>query len=284
MMREPLLHFLLLGALLFVAYGLAHRGPEASPQRIVVSQGQIEHMMTSFGRTWQRPPTAQELKGLIDQFVREEVLSREATALGLERNDVIIRRRLQQKMEFIAEDLAGVPAPTEADLTEYLTQHADVFRQDHRLTFRHIYLNPEKHGARLDSVAANVLARLMADGAQADISVLGDPTLLQPAYGNESQSRIEATFGAKFAATLTTLPIGQWSGPVNSEFGTHLVLIEQRTDGRVPALDEVRAQVLREWENAKRSEANRTFLEQALKKYEVTIEWPQAKAERGGAQ
>ena len=278
LLREPLLHFVLLGGLLFAGYSLVNPEPGADPQRIAVSSGQIEHMITTFARTWQRQPTVEEVTGLIDEYVCEEVLSREAIKLGLDQNDVIIRRRLQQKMEFIAADLAALAEPTEAALAEYLAKHADAFRQEQQLTFRHVYLNPEKHGEQLDVVAAKLLADLGARGMQADIYALGDPTLLEPAFRDEPQRRVEANFGGGFAAELGTLPEGKWSGPVFSDFGAHLVFVEQRMEGRVPALDEVRAQVRRDWENSRRQEANRKFLEDALKQYEVNIEWQVAEA------
>ncbi|HEY5705135.1 MAG TPA: peptidylprolyl isomerase [Terrimicrobiaceae bacterium] len=283
LLREPLLHFALLGALLFAAYRLVNREPKADPQRIVVSAGQIEHMVTTFARTWQRPPTTEEVKGLIDQYVREEMLSREAMKLGLEQNDTVIRRRLQQKMEFIAEDLAAAE-PTDADLARYLEKHPDAFRQDQQLTFRHVYLNPEKYGEQLHVVANKLLTDLRSKDAQADISTLGDPTLLDPAFRDEPQRRVEATFGSAFAGKLATLPVGEWSGPVTSEFGTHLVLVEQRTEGRVPTLDEVRPQVRREWENARRIEENRKFLEKLLKQYEIGIDWPKPETKDSSAQ
>jgi parvulin-like peptidyl-prolyl isomerase len=176
-------------------------------------------------------------------------------------------------MEFIVEDLAAAE-PTDADLADYLAKHPDAFRQDQQLSFRHIYLNPEKNGDQLDALANKLLAQLKSTDPKADLSTLGDPTLLDPAFRDEPQRRVEATFGSAFAEKLATLPVGQWSGPVVSEFGTHLVLVEQRTEGRASTLDEVRAQVRREWENARRMEVNRTFLEDLLKQYEVSIEWP----------
>ena len=282
-LREPLLHFALLGGLMFAAYGLAHRDLRAAPDRIVVSPGQIEHMITTFARTWQRPPAPEELKGLIDQYVREEALSREAMRLGLDRNDVVIRRRLQQKMEFIADDLAALAEPTDADLAAYLAAHPDVFRQDQRFTFRQVYLNPATHGERLDEAVSKLLGDLRAIGAQADVSALGDPTLLEPGFRDEPRRRVEASFGGAFAAELAALPPGRWSGPLTSAFGAHLVFVEHRTEGRLPPLDEVRAEVRREWENTRRLEANRRFLENLLKRYEVRIEWPRAPAGDQGA-
>jgi PPIC-type PPIASE domain len=272
--REPLVHFVLLGAAIFTAYQLLNRESPAGPQSIVVSPGQIEHMVGAFVRAWQRPPNDDEVKGLIDQYVREEIFAREAMKLGLDQNDVIIRRRLQQKMEFIADDFAAGLEPTEAELAAYLAKHPDDFRQDQRTTFRQVYLNPEKRGDKLAAEAAQMLADLKAQGAQADTSELGEPSLLPPALANEPQRGIENAFGGEFAAQLAKLPVGEWSGPVPSGFGSHLVFLEQRTAGRVPALAEVRAQVEREWVNERRTETNKKFLDALLKQYAVTIEWP----------
>jgi hypothetical protein len=276
-LREPLLHFVLLGAALFGGYHLLNRRPQTDPQQIVVSPGQIEHMVTTFARTWQRPPNDDEVKGLIDQYVREEVFAREAMKLGLDQNDVIIRRRLQQKMEFIADDFAAGVEPTEEELAAYLAKHPDAFRQDQRLTFRQVYLNADKRGDKLAADAAQMLVELKAKGAQADASELGDPSLLPPSLADEPQRGIESSFGREFAVELAKLPVGEWCGPVPSGLGMHVVFIAQRTEGRVPALQEVRAQVEREWASERRTETNRKFLDELLKQYAVTIEWPKQK-------
>src|SRR5262245_55195571 len=128
--KEPLLHFLLLGAALFAAYGFLNRSTQAQLGEVIVRAGQIEHMAARFAQFQQRAPTTEELKGLIDQYVREEVLSREAIKLGLDQNDAIIRRRLQQKMEFVATDLATVDEPSDAELTDWLANHPDIFRDE----------------------------------------------------------------------------------------------------------------------------------------------------------
>jgi hypothetical protein len=278
LLREPLLHFLLLGAALFAAYRLTNRELKPGAQQIIVSPGQIENIVATFARAWQRPPGEEEVKGLIDQYVREEIFAREAMKLGLDQNDVIIRRRLQQKMEFIADDFAASNEPTEADLAGYLSKHPDAFRQDQRLTFRQVYLNVDKRGDKLEADAGRMLADLKSRGARAETAELGDPSLLPPAMANEPQSGIENVFGAEFAAELRKVPVGEWSGPMRSGVGVHLVLVEQRWEGRVPALAAVREQVRREWENERRLEANRRFLDELLKKYQVTIQWPKAES------
>ena len=177
-LKEPLLHFLLLGAALFVADAVFNRDNPAAQSEILVSAGQIETLAATFTKVWQRPPNAQELKAQIDQYVKEEMLSREAIALGLDRNDTVIRRRLQQKMEFLAEDFAAASDPTEVELTDYLTKHADQFTEEPRYTFRQIFLSPDKRGENLWADATQLLADLKNQGTEVDIAELGDSTLL----------------------------------------------------------------------------------------------------------
>ena len=174
LIREPLVHFLLLGGALFGVYAALNRDQAESREDIVVTSGQIENLAATFAKVWQRPPTAEELKGQIDQYVKEEILSREAVKLGLDQNDTVIRRRLQQKMEFIAEDFAAAAEPTDAELADYLAKHPDQFAQDQRFTFRQVFLNPEKRGDQLEADTAALLAELKRRGADADVSTLGD--------------------------------------------------------------------------------------------------------------
>ncbi|MCI0534903.1 MAG: peptidyl-prolyl cis-trans isomerase [Verrucomicrobiales bacterium] len=277
LLKEPLVHFIVLGALLFAGYRLVNREPQAGPADIVVSPGQIEHMITFFARTWQRPPSDEEMKGLVDQYVREEVFSREAMKLGLDQNDVIIRRRLQQKMEFIANDVAAAE-PTEKELADYMAKHPKAFREDTTLTFGQIYLSPDKRGAGLEADAARLLAELKLKGAQADVSALGDPTLLPLALADKPARGVEEVFGTEFASAAFKLTVGEWSGPVRSSFGLHLVFVESHREGGVPPLADVREVVQREWANARRLDANRKLLDELLKNYRVTIQWPKPEA------
>ena len=166
--REPLVHFLLLGAVLFIAYGLVSKpGPTDGPGKITVTQGQIENLVSGFAKAWQRPPTSEELAGLVRDLVREEVYCREAMTLGLDKDDTVIRRRLRQKMEFISDDIAAMPEPTDADLNAYLQAHKARFRSEQTFTFTQVYLDPEKHGENLARDIAALLARLNRTGGQA---------------------------------------------------------------------------------------------------------------------
>jgi parvulin-like peptidyl-prolyl cis-trans isomerase-like protein len=273
--REPLVHFLLLGAVLFIAYGLVSKpGSANGPGKITVTQGQIENLVSGFAKAWQRPPTSEELAGLVRDLVREEVYCREAMALGLDKDDTVIRRRLRQKMEFISDDIAAMPEPTDADLNAYLAAHTDRFRAAQTFTFSQVYLDPEKHGENLARDISALLARLNRAGGQAEVSALGDSFLMERSFTAAPASEIAKQFGEKFAAKLSELAPGKWEGPVESGYGAHLVFVSERTEGRVPELAEVRDDVRREWANAQRLELNEKFYQELYKRYSVTIENP----------
>jgi len=277
-LREPLLHFLLLGAAIFVAYSFVSKRGTLEPGKIVITRGQIEHLATGFVKTWQRLPTEQELAGLIRDQVREEVFCREAVALGLDQDDTVIRRRLRQKMEFVSDDIAAPTEPTDADLNSYLLAHADTFRVEQRFTFQQIYLNPQKHGDQLPQDAAQLVARLNQDGDKADVAALGDSFLLEHDFAATPAGEIAKQFGESFAAALSGLTPGQWQGPVESGYGVHLVKIGERTEGRLPALVEVRDAVRRDWDNTRRLEANEKFYQVLQSRYQITIEKPEPKS------
>jgi len=278
-LQEPLFHFLLLGLAIFMVYNLVSRRSSSEPDEIVVSMGQVEHLAAGFAKTWQRPPTPQELAGLVRDRVREEVYYREAMALGLDKDDTVIRRRLRQKMEFISDDIAAQAEPAEADLEAYLSAHRDAFLVAPRFSFRQVYLNPDKHGENLDRDLKELLARLNSTDSKADPVALGDSMLLDYEFSDVSAREVASQFGEAFAARLAELTTGQWQGPVESGYGVHLVWVSERSEARLPALAEVRDTVRREWENERRLEANEKFYQELLKRYTVTIEGLEPKAE-----
>lgn len=180
LLKEPLFHFLLLGAGLFLAYGWTSKpGSSSEPGKIVVTVGHVEHLAAGFATTWQRPPTDAELKGLVDDWVREEIATREAIAMGLDKDDTVIRRRLRQKLEFVSDDIAAQAEPTDAELKAYLQAHAESFHVEPRFTFSQVYLDPAKHGDNLARDTAQLLAQLKQAGELPDASALGDSFLLE---------------------------------------------------------------------------------------------------------
>jgi hypothetical protein len=271
-LHEPLLYFLLLGTVIFAAYGFVSKRGSNEPDKIVISKGQIAAMTEGFARTWRRPPTRDELEGLIKDRVQEEVYCREAMALGLDKDDTVIRRRLRQKMEFLTDDVAALAEPSDEKLSTYLKAHAETFGVQRQFTFSQVYLNPERHGENLARDIAQLLAQLQQAGDQADVSELGDSFLLEHKFQSLPASEVVKQFGEKFAAKLGELSPGQWHGPVQSGYGVHLVWVSERKEGRLPALAEVHDAVSREWANAQRLEANEKFFQELLKHYTVTIE------------
>jgi len=278
--KEPLVHFLVLGALIFAGYELLNRNSEPAPGQIVISQGQIASMVENFIRTQQRPPTRDEMEGLIRAQVRGEVYYREALALGLDKDDAIIRRRLQQKMEFISDDAADQAQPTDAELDAFLQRHPGKFLVEPAFTFRQLYLNPDKHGTNLASDAAQLLAKMNQPGGDANFAVMGDPFMLDNSFTTLPAGEITKQFGKEFTAKLGGLQLGHWQGPVESGYGEHLVRISERTEPRSPSLAEVHDAVRREWIESRRLEANETFYQGLLKHYTVTIEQPPTETEK----
>ena len=272
-LREPLLHFLVLGAGLFLAHGwLAGSGAFAGDS-IVINQGQVEHLAAAFARLHQRPPTRHELDGLVNDAIREEIFYREALAQGLDRDDVVVRRRLMQKLEFIAQDIEPVPEPTEAQLQEYLAANPGKFRIEPRYSFQQVYLNPQRHGTRLQAEAARLRADLERRGV--DAAMRGDPFLLKHSFDAVDAAEVRRVFGAGFATALERLPPGSWQGPVVSGYGVHLVRIERRDAGRVAPLQDVREQVRREWTYSRQQAANARFYAGLRQRYKVTVERPE---------
>jgi len=275
LMREPLVHFLLLGAAIFAAYSLMSNGVGGEPGKIVITQGQLASMREGFTRTWQRPPTREEWEGLIRDRVREDVYYREALALGLDKDDSIIRRRLRQKMEFVTDDLAARTQATDDELNAYLQAHPDKFRVEQQFTFRQLYLNPEKHGENLARDTAQLLAKLNQAGGDTGFAAMGDPFMLDNNFTAVPAGEVTKQFGDNFTAKLGEILPGQWQGPVESGFGVHVVFIAERTQGRLPPLKDVREAVSREWDSARRVEANEKIYQEMLKRYTVTIENPE---------
>ena len=279
-LREPLLHFTLVGATLF---GISGRmdGPAAEgSDEILVTRSQIEQLVIGFTRTWGRAPTRQEMDGLVEEYIREEVLYREATAMELDRDDTIVRRRMRQKLEFIIGDLAGMKEPpTERELRSYLERNSDQYREGPRYSFEHIIFNPEKRGASAGSDARAVLARLNGlDGGRIDVDTLGDAFLLPFEFDSLSEEETEQLFGGGLGRSVARTEVGTWAGPFESAYGLHLVLVHERTAGSVPALTRVRDVVLADLMSERRQQALEAEYARLRQRYTVVIEPPEIAA------
>jgi hypothetical protein len=279
-LREPLVQFLLLGAVLFGLFGLFGKNNEAeAPAKIVISAARVAILADGFTRTWRRPPSEQELQGLVDDYIREEVLYREGRAAGLDRDDTIIRRRVRQKMEFLAEDMTA-EEPSEEQLASYLASHSERFRTQERLTFQHVFLSAARRGNTMENDSKQLADVLVRTSAVENAAALGDPFLLGEEFRSLSKSDIARTFGEDFAKQISVVEQGKWQGPIPSSFGVHFVFVEERTPGSLPPLDAVRQVVQKEWQNERRLKAEQALYRKLRDRYEIVIEAPPVKPAR----
>jgi hypothetical protein len=241
--------------------------PGERRDRIVVTETQVASLAAMFERTWMRAPTAEELRGLVDEHVTEEILYRQALALGLDRDDLIVRRRMRQKMEFLSAELTATE-PSEEELSAFLREHPERFAVPARWSFTQIFFSLERGG---EARAAALLRELRDGTASADPASLGDPTLLPAAHEGVTELEAADRFGAPFAEGLAAAPEGEWHGPVASAFGLHLLRVVRREPARAPALDEVRDAVAREWAAARSAEQQQRFYRALREGYEIAL-------------
>jgi hypothetical protein len=273
-LHEPLIHFLLLGALIFVAYkALAPEAGRDDNTRIVVSQGQQEHLVTAFSRTWQRPPTPEEFNGLVDDWIREEIAYREGLAMGLDSGDLIIRRRLRQKLELLAEDVIALDVPTDEALQAYLDENAGDYRLEPRYSLRQIYFSADYRGENTAADARKLLDQLRSGNVDdGDWQALGDRIALPAEARDARASALAARFGDSFAESLADLEPGEWQGPVQSGFGLHLVYLDAVDEGRAVTLDEARDDVLRDFEAQRLRESIDALYDRLRERYDIVVE------------
>jgi hypothetical protein len=276
LLREPLLHFLVIGLLLFLFYDRLNPA-DAGRSRIVVGQAQVAALASQYEATWSRKPTAPELAGLVEDHVRDEIAFREGVALGLDRDDPVIKRRIRQKLEVMAEENLADEAPTDAALAAWLQAHPDSFRQAATASFEQVFLG---NGLGEAELARRLAAARAALGRGEPPATLGVATRLPRRGVDTPLDQVAREFGRGFASRLEGLALGQWVGPVDSAFGAHLVRVGQRASAVLPPLESVRAQVARDWEAGRRKRALEADYARLRGRYEVVVEGPAAGASR----
>jgi parvulin-like peptidyl-prolyl isomerase len=269
-LREPLVHFLAIGVAVFALYALAGGG-EPGNTRIVVSDGRVQQLVEVFSRTWQRPPTQEELRALIDAYVREEIYYREAVKLGFDRDDTLIRRRMQQKMEFLSEAPESALAASDDELAAYLEANREAFRVAPQIAFRQVFINPKRGEIPALERARQILALLSAANPGEEAEALGDATLLPPEIPLSSLERVSRNFGEDFARQLIGLPRAQWAGPLRSSYGLHLIYVTDFREGYDPPLADIRDAVDKQLRTIRRDEYLREEYEKLRSKYEVVL-------------
>lgn len=262
--REPLVHFLLIGAMLFVGV-IAARSLQRPVVRIDAQE--LGQLAGYWSTQMQRDPTNEELQGIIHERVDEEVLAREALRLGLDKDDMIVRRRLAQKMTFASEDTANLPEPDEAALKAFFEKTKADYQAPPHITFRHQFFNADRGRAE-----ALVRAKVALGAVRNRLSdPVGEPFLLPLTYGDASLVEINKDYGPDFAAALVSVPLNQWSGPIASAYGYHLIKVDSRVSAKAPTLNDVRSDVLAAYQDQARKDRNATFLAELRKKYRIEI-------------
>jgi peptidyl-prolyl cis-trans isomerase C len=283
-LREPLLHFLVLGAVLFGAYAYFQRGRGGveSSKQIALSLDDLRTMDIYFESQWHRQPTPAELKAMVEDKVREEVLYREALAMGLDKDDTIVKRRMAQKMQFLAEDVAAAHEPSTAELKAWFEKNSNKFALPSRYSFRHLYFSPDKRGKNAQGDAAKALAKIVGQPEDSRLAVsLADPFMFQDYYGDRAPEALAKEFGPQFVVALEKLKPGSWQGPIESGYGWHLVYVDTVIPGRIPAFEEMEPDVKTAWLGEQKQQAWQKAYQQMRAKYTLLLPAP---PEPGAAQ
>ena len=272
-LREPLFQFAILGVVFFVVYSVAADRLESRESATIrITASEIELLSATFQRQWQRPPIENELENLVEARIREEVLYREALAVGLDTNDMVVRRRMVQKMEMLSQDLALLADPTDAELQAFFDENREDYRVPPELSFSHIYFNLDSRGNDAENDALEILDELRQQNPPPVLAPeRGDRFMLGFEFRDAPPSQVARSFGQQFADALVELEPG-WQGPVLSGYGLHLVFLEKRIDGRIPNWTEVRDRLVMDYNRTRSDWARDALYEGLLQKYEVVIE------------
>lgn len=264
--REPLVHFLLIGLALLAVYDVVggDSGPEGA--RIVIDRALVERLAERHRLVWQRDPTPDELRALVEGYVRDEVFFREGVAAGLEQDDEIIRRRVRQKLEVLAEESGNDTAAGDAALEAYFNANAARYAEPASLDIEQVFFDGAQAGPEAAERAARAALRMVAGG---NTATAGDTSLLPRRAMGRRLADIEATFGKDFAAAVAAMPVGEWQGPAISPFGAHIVRVTARTPGKAPPFVQLRDAVERDWEGERRKRALETYYRRVRQGYEI---------------
>jgi len=268
LLREPIVLFIFIGFVFYLLQALIFNTDPSDRKQIIVTSDQLKQLESGFFNTWMRSPTQNELEGLIADQIRNEVFYREALAMGLEENDQVIRNRMRQKLELLMDNMASVNVPSEQMLEAFLQENADDFKKDYQVSFIQVFVNPELHSDP-QIVAENMLDQLQ-DGASPED--LGDRTLMGYVFPEYSQTDVGRRFGSDFARQIMQVKSNDWSGPLNSGIGLHLIRIDHFEEGTLPELSQIRKSVEREWMARQKSELKAAAYEKLLEGYDVQIE------------
>jgi len=272
LVREPLLQFLALGLLLFIGSQALHRTAGPRPGRFELTADDLRQIDLAWVAQGRPAPTPEQMQALVDGRVREEILYREALALGLDKDDAIVRRRMAQKMEFLFEDVAALREPTADELQTWFQNNAGRFTRPARATFRHLYFSPDRRGANAREDAVRALAKIAGKPMDApEATALADPFMFQDYYGDRTPEDVRKLFGPVFASALFAVAPGAWAGPIESGYGWHIVWVDAMTPPRVPAFEEVEREVKTAWLEDRRADMREKTYEAMRARYEIVL-------------
>ncbi len=274
LLREPLLHFLLIGAGLFVLfhYMQPHRDTSPTSRQIQFSIDELSQLALLYQSQWRREPTVDELDRLVENKVQQEVLYREALAMGLDKGDEIVKRRMAQKMQFLAEDVAAAREPTTEELKNWFANNSQKFAMPARFSFRHLYFSPDRRGERAREDAVKALTQLARQPEDSKLAAsLADPFMFQDYYRDRAQEYLGKEFGPRFAESVEKLTPGSWQGPVESGYGWHLVFVDTVTPRRIPSFEEVESDVKTAWLSQQKAQAWKKAYKEIRAKYTVLL-------------
>lgn len=277
--REPLLHFLLMGLLLFGAYAYFQRGRGGveSSKQIALSLDDLRTMEMYFESQWHRQPTPAEFQAMVEDKVREEVLYREALAMGLDKDDTIVKRRMAQKMQFLSEDVATAHEPSTAELKAWFDKNKEKFALPSRYSFRHLYFSPDKRGKNAQEDAVKALAKINGQPEDSKLATsLADQFMFQDYYGDRAPDALAKEFGPQFVVALEKLKPGSWQGPIESGYGWHLVYVDTVIPGRIPAFEEMEPDVKTAWLAEQKQQAWQKAYKEMRAKYTLLLPDPSA--------
>jgi len=272
--KRPAVHVALLGVIVAAAFLIAKGPPSGNEERRVILTGSdVLQLKESFRRTWQREPTATELQGALEQHIRQEVLYREALARGYDRDDLVVRRAMQQKMEFLASSQATAQPPTGDEIAAFFSLRQEQYRLPAIVGFEQVYVSPDRRGAEAEGDATELLERLrIEDPDPNDVSSWGDPIMLDTSFAAHTEQDVSATFGDDFASQVVVLDVGRWEGPIVSGYGLHLVKVVRREESRIPAWTEVGRRVVSDMEFEARNSARDQLYQEIAQNYEFLLD------------
>jgi parvulin-like peptidyl-prolyl isomerase len=272
LLREPILHFALAGAVLFgLNFWLNAGKNEDAVEPVRIGAGDVEWVKDAWSKLWLRQPTESELEGLINELIEEQLLAREAVEMGLDKNDTIVRRRLAQKLKFLVEDTSRLIEPTDDRLREFYSANPSLFLHEPKVTFIQIFFDPSKR-RNADGDAASALAKLSNVDLNRAFSGFGDRLLIEGDLADGTQSSVANVFGPEFMQAVFTLAPKKWSGPIKSGYGAHLVYVSELSEGVQRSFEEARADVLLTYRTQMRESANKEYTARLREKYGVVID------------